>query len=282
MISGMTSKEPYLPFLAPAIILIGGLFLIPVGQLVILSFDGFVEPSLQFYRQIIATDSIHRIILTTLRITALTSIIAVVLAYIVAYALAHMGPRQRMLLFLCVLVPFWLSVLVRALSWLILLRNNGLVNSALLETGLIGSPLPLVRNETGVVIGMVHYLVPYAVFPIYAAMQSLDGRVFMAARSVGGRPLRVFLDVYLPLTVPSVLGAGLLVFVFGLGFFITPAILGGGRVVMLSEYVSISVLQTVRWGLAAALSVVLLATTLALIALVRRFAGVGKMLGASP
>lgn len=281
MISGMTSKEPYLPFLAPAIILIGGLFLIPVGQLVILSFDGFAEPSLQFYRQIIATDSIHRIILTTLRITALTSIIAVVLAYIVAYALAHMGPRQRMLLFLCVLVPFWLSVLVRALSWLILLRNNGLVNSALLETGLIGSPLPLVRNETGVVIGMVHYLVPYAVFPIYAAMQSLDGRVFMAARSVGGRPLRVFLDVYLPLTVPSVLGAGLLVFVFGLGFFITPAILGGGRVVMLSEYVSISVLQTVRWGLAAALSVVLLATTLALIALVRRFAGVGKMLGAS-
>lgn len=281
MISGMTSKEPYLPFLAPAIILIGGLFLIPVGQLVILSFDGFAKPSLQFYRQIIATDSIHRIILTTLRITALTSIIAVVLAYIVAYALAHMGPRQRMLLFLCVLVPFWLSVLVRALSWLILLRNNGLVNSALLETGLIGSPLPLVRNETGVFIGMVHYLVPYAVFPIYAAMQSLDGRVFMAARSVGGRPLRVFLDVYLPLTVPSVLGAGLLVFVFGLGFFITPAILGGGRVVMLSEYVSISVLQTVRWGLAAALSVVLLATTLALIALVRRFAGVGKMLGAS-
>ena len=281
MPAGIISKEPYLPFLTPAIILIGGLFLIPVGQLIILSFDGFAEPSLQFYRQIMATESIHRIILTTLRITALTSIIAVVLAYIVAYALAHMGPRQRMLLFLCVLIPFWLSVLVRALSWLILLRNNGLVNSALLETGLIGSPLPLVRNETGVIIGMVHYLVPYAVFPIYAAMQSLDGRVFMAARSVGGRPWRVFFDVYLPLTVPSVLGAGLLVFVFGLGFFITPAILGGGRVVMLSEYVSISVLQTVRWGLAAALSVLLLATTLALIALVRRFAGAGKMLGAA-
>ncbi|SOC44057.1 putative spermidine/putrescine transport system permease protein [Rhizobium subbaraonis] len=236
---------------------------------------------MQFYRQIMATESIHRIILTTLRITALTSIIAVVLAYIVAYALAHMGPRQRMLLLLCVLIPFWLSVLVRALSWLILLRNNGLVNSALLETGLIGSPLPLVRNETGVIIGMVHYLVPYAVFPIYAAMQSLDSRVFMAARSVGGRPWRVFFDVYLPLTVPSVLGAGLLVFVFGLGFFITPAILGGGRVVMLSEYVSISVLQTVRWGLAAALSVLLLVTTLALIALVRRFAGAGKLLGAA-
>ncbi|WP_210202002.1 ABC transporter permease [Rhizobium subbaraonis] len=267
--------------MAPAIILIGGLFLIPVGQLIILSFDGFAEPSLQFYRQIMATESIHRIILTTLRITALTSIIAVVLAYIVAYALAHMGPRQRMLLLLCVLIPFWLSVLVRALSWLILLRNNGLVNSALLETGLIGSPLPLVRNETGVIIGMVHYLVPYAVFPIYAAMQSLDSRVFMAARSVGGRPWRVFFDVYLPLTVPSVLGAGLLVFVFGLGFFITPAILGGGRVVMLSEYVSISVLQTVRWGLAAALSVLLLVTTLALIALVRRFAGAGKLLGAA-
>ena len=221
------------------------------------------------------------ILLTTFRIVGLTTVIAVVLGYAVAYAMAHMGERQRLALLLCVLVPFWLSVLVRALAWLILLRNHGIVNEALLGSGLIAAPLPLVRNELGVVIGMVHYLVPYAVFPIFATMRGLDDRLMMAARSVGASPFRTFIDIYLPLTLPALFGAGLLVFVFGLGFFVTPAILGGGRVVMLSEYVSISVLQTLRWGLAAALSVVLLVATLALIAIVSRVTGVRRMLGAS-
>jgi putative spermidine/putrescine transport system permease protein len=112
-------------------------------------------------------------------------------------------------------------------------------------------------------------------------MRALDNRLMMAARSVGASPFRTFIDIYLPLTLPALFGAGLLVFVFGLGFFVTPAILGGGRVVMLSEYVSISVLQTLRWGLAAALSVVLLVATLALIAIVSRVTGVRRMLGAS-
>ncbi|WP_247881443.1 ABC transporter permease [Skermanella sp. TT6] len=275
------SGEPYVGFLLPAALLVCGLFLIPIGQLVALSFGGPDGPTLRWYEQVAATDSIHRILLTTFRIVGLTTAIAVALGYAVAYAMAHMGERQRLALLLCVLVPFWLSVLVRALAWLILLRNNGIVNEALLGSGLIAAPLPLVRNELGVVIGMVHYLVPYAVFPIFAAMRGLDGRLMMAARSVGASPFRTFTDIYLPLTLPALFGAGLLVFVFGLGFFVTPAILGGGRVVMLSEYVSISVLQTLRWGLAAALSVVLLVATLALIAIVSRVTGVRRMLGAS-
>lgn len=272
-------RQPYIGFLLPAALLVCGLFLVPIGQLIILSFDGFTEPSLRWYAQILETGSIQRILWTTFRIVTITTVIAVLLGYAVAFAMAHMGPRQRLMLLLCVLVPFWLSVLVRALAWLILLRNNGLVNEALLGAGIIGSPLPLVRNEFGVIIGMVHYLVPYAVFPIYATMQNMDNRLMMAARSVGASPLRTFIDVYLPVTLPAVFGAGLLVFVFGLGFFVTPAILGGGRVVMLSEYVSISVLQTLRWGLASALSVVLLVATLALLWIVSKVVGVRRLLG---
>jgi putative spermidine/putrescine transport system permease protein len=277
----LAASEPYLGFLVPALLLVGGLFLLPIGQLVLLSFDGLATPSLRFYQQILSTESIHRIFWTTFRIVGITTLIAVALGYVVAFAMAHMGERQRLALLLCVLVPFWLSVLVRALSWLILLRNNGLVNEGLIAAGLIGSPLPLVRNELGVIIGMVHYLVPYAVFPIYATMRSMDDRLIMAARSLGASPARTFLDVYFPLTMPAVFGAAMLVFVFGLGFFVTPAILGGGRVVMLSEYVSITVLQTVRWGLAAALSMVLLVATLALIWAVSRIVGVKRLLGAA-
>lgn len=279
MAASFFKREPYVAFLLPASLLVGGLFLIPVVGLIVLSFGGFSEPTLQFYQQILATGSIQRILWTTLRIVTVTTILAVVIGYGVAFAMAHMGSRQRLLLLLCVLVPFWLSVLVRALAWVILLRNNGIVNEALIGVGLIGAPLALVRNEIGVIIGMVHYLVPYAVFPIYATMQSMDTRLLMAARSVGASPFRTFIDVYLPMTLPAVFGAGLLVFVFGLGFFVTPAILGGGRVVMLSEYVSISVLQTLRWGLAAALSVVLLLATLALLWAVSRVIGLRRLLG---
>jgi putative spermidine/putrescine transport system permease protein len=279
MAAQIFGRQPYIGFLLPAALLVCGLFLVPVGQLILLSFDTFTEPSLRWYEQILATDSIKRIFWTTFRIVSITTLIAVVLGYVVAFAMAHMGPRQRLFLLLCVLVPFWLSVLVRALAWLILLRNNGLVNETLIGAGLIGAPLALVRNEFGVVIGMVHYLIPYAVFPIFATMQNMDNRLMMAARSVGASPLRTFIDVYLPVTLPAVFGAGLLVFVFGLGFFVTPAILGGGRVVMLSEYVSISVLQTLRWGLAAALSVVLLIATLALLWIVSKVIGVRRLMG---
>lgn len=280
MVRRVFGADPAVGFLMPAVLVIGLLFLVPIAGLVGISFGLPGEPTLQWYGQILGAGSIHRILWTTARIVTLTTVLAIVLGYVVAFAMVHMGERQRLALTLCVLVPFWLSVLVRALAWLILLRNNGLVNETLLGAGLVDKPLALVRNELGVVIGMVHYLVPYAVFPIFATMRGLDGRIMMAARSVGASPWRTFVDVYFPLTLPAVFGAAVLVFVFGLGFFVTPAILGGGRVVMLSEYVSIAVLQTLRWGLAGALSMALLVATLALIWLMSRVVGVRRIVGA--
>jgi putative spermidine/putrescine transport system permease protein len=271
---------PYLSFTLPAILVIGLLYLVPIGWLAVVSFGGPDELTLKWYVQIFGSESIRNMLWTTVRIVGITTVLSLALGYLVAYAMAQMGERQRLFLTLCVLVPFWLSVLVRALAWLILLRNNGLINEGLLATGIISEPLSLVRNELGVVIGMVHYMVPYAVFPLYGAMRNMDQRLLMAARSAGAGPFRTFRDVFLPLTLPALFGAGLLVFVFGLGFFITPAILGGGRLVMLSEYVSINILQTPRWGLASALSILLLLATLALIWLMSRVVNLRRMLGA--
>jgi putative spermidine/putrescine transport system permease protein len=271
---------PYLGFALPAVLAVGLLYLVPLGWLAVVSFGGPSELTLKWYVQIFGSEGIRNMLWTTVRIVGITTAVSLVLGYLIAYAMAHMGERQRLLLTLCVLVPFWLSVLVRALAWLILLRNNGIINSGLLAVGAIDEPLALVRNELGVVIGMVHYMIPYAVFPLYGAMRNMDQRLLMAARSSGAGPARTFRDVFLPLTLPAIFGAGLLVFVFGLGFFVTPAILGGGRIVMLSEYVSINILQTPRWGLASALSILLLLATLALIWAMSRIVNLRRMLGA--
>ena len=273
--------NPYLGFVLPALLLVGLLYMLPLAWLAYASVGGPSDFTLQWYEKIGTSPGIHNMLWTTARIVALTTLVALVLGYVVAFAMVHMSERVRFNLTLCVLVPFWLSVLVRAFAWLILLRNNGLVNETLLELQLIDEPLELVRNELGVMIGMVHYLIPYAVFPLYGAMKGIDQSLLMAARSAGATPWRTFRDVFLPLTLPAVLGAGLLVLVFGLGFFVTPAILGGGRIVMISEYASLTVLQSARWGLAGALSVVLVVATLVLIGLVGRAVNLRSILGAA-
>ena len=265
----------------PALLLVGILYLLPLGWLAYASMGGPDGFTLQWYGKIATSSGIHNMLWTTARIVALTTLVALLLGYVVAFAMVHMSERARFNLTLCVLLPFWLSVLVRAFAWLILLRNNGLVNQTLLQLQLIDEPLELVRNELGVMIGMVHYLIPYAVFPLYSAMKGIDQSLLMAARSAGASPWRTFRDVFLPLTLPALFGAGLLVFVFGLGFFVTPAILGGGRIVMISEYASLTVLQSARWGLAGALSVVLLVATLLSISLVGRAVNLRRLLGAA-
>jgi putative spermidine/putrescine transport system permease protein len=181
-----------------------------------------------------------------------------------------------MLVEFCILIPFWISVLTRAFGWLALLSNKGRVNGWLMSAGLIEAPLTLVRNELGVVLGMVHFLIPFAVFPIASSMRGLDERVLMAARGMGASRGRIFWQVFLPMTLPGVVGAALLAFVFALGFFVTPAILGGGRSVMVAELVYLRIFQSPDWGLAAAVSVILMvAVSGFLAALMRRFGSGG-------
>lgn len=274
-------RNSYLGFVAPALFVVGALYLLPLAWLVYASIGGPGELTLKWYQHLASSPGVRHMLWTTARVVAVTSFIALTLGYVVALAMVHASARTRSALMLCVLLPFWLSVLARAFAWLILLRTNGLVNETLLGLEIVSEPLELVRNELGVTIGMVHYLIPYAVFPLYGAMKAIDERLLMAARSAGASAWRSFRDVFFPLTLPTLFGAGVLVFVFGLGFFVTPAILGGGRIVMISEYASLAVLQSARWGLAGALSVLLLVATFTLICLMARIVNLKQMLGAT-
>jgi ABC-type spermidine/putrescine transport system permease subunit I len=165
----------------------------------------------------------------------------------------------------------WTSVLVRTYAWMVLLGRNGVFNRWLIDAGIIADPLPLLHNFTGVLIGMVHVLLPYMVLPIYGAVRRLDPAVVAAAEGLGASNWRIFWRIHLPLTLNGIFAGSVLVFVLSLGFFITPALLGGGRVIMIAVLIEQEVRQTLNWPFAAALSAVLLAFTLAVYALAQRF-----------
>jgi putative spermidine/putrescine transport system permease protein len=238
------------------------------------------EPGLGNYAKLLAVPAMQRVLWTTLRVAASTTTIALLFGYLIAYVMLHAGARHRLWITAFVLVPFWVSVLVRAFAWLTLLRTEGLVNEWLLDLGLVTRPLALVRNELGVLIGMVHYMVPYAVFPLYANMRGIDPRLVPAARSLGAGRLRAFATVFLPLSLPGIVAAGVLTFILSLGFLVTPAILGGGKVVMISEYVRLQIFQTIRWGVGTMMASVLLLTVLLLLAALSRIVDMRTLFGA--
>lgn len=259
----------------PIVLLIGFLYLLPLLNILLLSITD-PKPGLGNYQRLITAAGPLRVVFTTLRVCLVTTAIAIILAYAVSFAMTHVREFHRRLLLVGVLIPLWISVLIRSMSWLVLLRDNGPVNSWLLDHGLITAPIAFVRNEVGVVIGMTHYLLPYAVLPIFAVMRDIDTRLLFASRSLGATSAQTFFKVYLPLTLPGVFAAAVVVFVFGLGFYVTPAILGGGRVVMMAESISVEILQTLRWGFGAAQAVFLLVITLILVRILAKTVGLRK------
>ena len=236
-------------------------------------------PGIGQYARLVSDPLTREVFARTLRICGLVTAAAVAAAYAVSYVWVRGGPLQRRAVEFCILVPFWVSVLTRAFGWLALLSSHGLLNTWLLAAGVVAAPLTLVRNEFGVALGMTHFLIGFAAFPIASAMRSVDERVLLAARGLGAGPARVFWTVFLPMTRAGVLGAALVVFVFSLGFFVTPAILGGGRSVMVAELVYLRIFQSPDWGMGAALSVVLVAAVAVLIAALYRFTRLDRLAG---
>ncbi|MGB3147923.1 MAG: ABC transporter permease [Paracoccaceae bacterium] len=263
---------------APLLALVLALFLGPIINVLWLSVSE-PKPGLANYAKLFTSDSLVRIIVTTLRICIITTALSVLLGYSIAYAMTHVADRKRNLMLSLLLVSFWISVLVRTFSWLMLLGSNGLVNNGLEAAGLISEPIAFMRNELGVLIGMVHYMVPYAVLPILASMQTMDKRVLSASRSLGATGGQTFWRIYLPLTKPGLVAAALLVFILCLGFYVTPAVLGGGKVLMVAEYISVQILVTLRWGTAAMLAALLLFGVLALLFLMSRFMKLSAIFG---
>lgn len=265
-----------LPFMAAVVVL----YLGPIANILWLSFTD-PQPGLGNYGKLFSSDSLIRIIWTTFRICVITTVISVVLGYVVAYAVVHALANEQRWMLTFVLISFWISVLVRTFSWLMLLGHNGLVNNTMLSIGLIGEPLAFMRNELGVLIGMVQYMIPYAVLPLLANMQGLDPRVMNASRSLGASNTQTFWRIYLPLTKPGIVAASLLVFIISLGFYVTPAILGGGKVLMIAEYISVQILVTLRWGTAAMLAALMLVGVLVMLVVMNRFMKLSTIFGGS-
>ncbi len=270
---------PYLALVAPAAALLVFAYILPVLGILVLSVTD-PEPGLGNYERLLSSDTIHRVLWNTARISVITTALSLLGGYLLAYAMVNVGPQVRGALLFAVMVPFWLSVLVRAFSFVMLLRREGPVNGMLLAAGIVSEPLQLSRNEFGVAVAMVHYMLPYAVLPMLAGMLGTDRRLVAAARGLGAGVFATFLRVELPLSLPGILAAAILVFVFSLGFYVTPAIMGGGRLILLAEYISFNVLQNVRWGLATMLAASLLLFVFLALGLLSRIAGLDKLFGA--
>ncbi len=211
-----------------------------------------------------------RILLRTFEISAIVTLWALLLGYPLAYWLSTLPARQANVLMILVLVPFWTSILVRVAAWIVLLQSEGLVNHALIDLHLIEKPIALLFNRTGVIIAMVHILLPFMILPLYSVMKSVPPTYLRAAVSLGSPPLAAFFRVYVPQTYPGIGAGALLVFILSIGYYVTPALLGGADDQMLSYYIAQYTNVTVNWGMACALGAMLLAATLVLYAIYRR------------
>ena len=264
--------------LAPALALLVAVLIWPVVDLMSRSFFDPRGP-LAFYGRLVAVSSYVQILLRTLMFSAATAAICLVAGYPVAYRLTTASPLGKAAILVCVLLPFWTNLLVRSYGWILILNPKGIVNTALIETGVITNPLELVYNATGVLIGMSQIMLPYMILPVYAVMTRLDPRVIHASRSLGAGPVLTFMKVYFPLTLPGVMAGVVLVFTISLGFFVIPALLGGARGLMLAQLIEFNINGALNWGMASALSTSLLAVTLLLYAIGDRWFNLGAIWG---
>ena len=213
----------------------------------------------------------------TLLISIGVTMLCLLIGYPVAAMMASATAGTANLLLMLVLVPFWTSLLVRSTAWVILLQNGGVVNKLLIALGLIDKPLTLVFNRTGVLIAMVHVLLPYMILPLYSVMKGISPVHLRAAASLGATPFTVFRTIYLPLTAPGVAAGATLVFVLSIGFYVTPALVGGPADQMIGYFIAYFTNSAVNWGLAAALGTFLLVMVALIYAALGRLVGLDRM-----
>jgi ABC-type spermidine/putrescine transport system permease subunit I len=262
----------------PGLLLIALVCLLPIAWLFWLSLrgpDGFTMA--HYLRLLHPTYTLT--LQTTFELSFLVTGICILLGYPLAYVIAQARPRMAAVLLLLVLFPVWTSLLVRCYAWLVLLQRRGIVNSWLTDIGLIDTPLRLMHNFTGTTIGMVHIMLPFMVLPLYASMRAISMDFMRAASNLGASPVKAFWHVFVPLSLPGLAAGIIIVFVLCLGFYVTPALLGGGRVMMWSMQIERNVTYHADWGAASALGVVLLVMTLGILWAVGRVIGFDRIAG---
>ena len=265
---------------SPAMLMILVILLIPVCWLFYVSFIGAEgQFSMENYERMVSSKSYGRIFWTTFEVSVFTTAICIAIGYPFAYFLSQLPSRVANLCLITVMLPFWTSLLVRTYAWLVLLQKKGLVNDWAINLGLWDEPIKIVHNLTGTLIGMVHIMLPFMILPVYGTMKSIDRDLLKAASNLGASPKRAFWTVFVPLSMPGLMAGSLIVFVLCLGFFVTPAVLGGGKVIMVSMKIASNVELFVNWGAASALGVVLLVLTFLILWAASRFLSLEQMTG---
>ncbi|WP_137130915.1 ABC transporter permease [Rhizobium sp. FY34] len=253
----------YLSLALPALVLVGFAALLPVAWILRQSFldlgGNFTTAN---YGKILSSGLTWSALGTTLALSGTTLVLCMILGIPLALTLASTSTRIANRVLILIMLPLWTSILVRTYGWLVLLRKDGLVNAALQSLGLTDAPLPLVYNFNGTLIGMVHYMLPLFVLPVYAAMRDIDSNIIRAAASMGAGLWHCVRTVILPLSAGGILSGSTIVFIYTLGFFITPAVLGGGKVNPISIRIDRTLSTFQDWGSASALGVLLLVLVL--------------------
>ncbi|WP_035485242.1 ABC transporter permease [Geminicoccus roseus] len=256
-------------------------FILPVTLFLLVTFD--VPVAMMFgwalssskgtfaaFIEVFTRPAYLKVLLNTLRIAAIATLTCAVTGYVLAYWLRSLRGTARVVALTLVILPFWVSILVRSYAWIVVLGNNGIVNRGILATGLTQEPVSFLYNDLGVIIGTSNLLLPFLVLPLYAAMIRIDERILQAAETLGASRWTVFRRVFFPLTLPALAAGMVLVFILTLGFYVTPAILGGGRVPMIASMLDMLINRLPRWEVASAISIILLVLTLLLHALYSR------------
>lgn len=264
--------------IAPLLALFALVFVIPVvGMLQQSIFDP--DLTARHFEQAVSRPLYVRIILRTLRISAIVAAGTLILGYPVAYLMARAKGWQAALIGACVLIPLWTSVLVRSYAWTVILARNGLINNALAGSGLIDTPLRLLYTEAAVVIAMIHVLLPFMVLPLYGVLRTIPSDLAQAALGLGASGFQVFRRITLPLSMPGVISGLIMVFILAIGFYITPALVGGSQNMMVAQLIASEIAEARTWGFGAALSTILLIATLGLMAIFHRAISFERLAG---
>lgn len=262
----------------PALGLLILFFVLPVAMLLTRSVTEPV-PGLGNYAELLGSSTYLRIFANTFIVSSLVTLVSLLIGFPVAWALAIMPSRAASIVFAILLLSMWTNLLARTYAWMVLLQRTGVINKMLLGMGLIDTPLPLVNNLTGVTIGMTYIMLPFIILPLYGVIRKIDPAILQAAALCGANRWQSLVRVLLPLAMPGMAAGALMVFAMSLGYFVTPALLGGTSNMMLAELIAQFVQSLVNWGMGGAAALVLLVVTLALYAVQLRFFGTNRMGG---
>ncbi|MER9307493.1 ABC transporter permease [Mesorhizobium sp. M0496] len=256
----------------PALLLVGLFFIVPVVALLLRSVTD-PEPGLQNYATLLGSGTYVRVFLNTFLVAAVVTAVTILVAFPVAWMLAIMPPAMGSIVFGIIILSMWTNLLTRTYAWMVLLQRTGVINRALMGLGIIHEPLPLINNLAGVTIGMVYIMLPFMILPLVGTLRAIDPMTLRAAALCGASPFEAFRRILLPLSLPGVAAGGLMVFVMSLGYFVTPALLGGTSNMMLAEMIAQTVQSLLNWGLGSAAAFVLLVVTMTLYAIQLRLVG---------